>query len=157
MATFMGTSADETITPTLVSPSVDRSPVGAFPGDGPDTLQGGGGDEEPCRVGRVEGRQRGKSGLGLAVSYELVRAHVGKLTVESALGKGTTFHIWLRRTERPAVQVLAQLQDGRVVAAKEGHLMVTSFHPELTNDLRLHEYFVSLAERAKSEGATAVK
>jgi 5'-phosphate synthase pdxT subunit len=57
----------------------------------------------------------------------------------------------------PAVQVLAQLQDGRVVAAKEGHLMVTSFHPELTNDLRLHEYFVSLAERTKSKGATAVK
>jgi 5'-phosphate synthase pdxT subunit len=57
----------------------------------------------------------------------------------------------------PAVQVLAQLQDGRVVAAKEGHLMVTSFHPELTNDLRLHEYFVSLAERAKAEGVTAVK
>jgi len=57
----------------------------------------------------------------------------------------------------PAVQVLAQLQDGRVVAAKEGHLMVTSFHPELTNDLRLHEYFVSLAEKAKSEGASAVK
>jgi pyridoxal 5'-phosphate synthase pdxT subunit len=57
----------------------------------------------------------------------------------------------------PAVQVLAQLQDGRVVAAKEGHLMVTSFHPELTNDRRLHEYFVSLAEKAKSEGVTAVK
>ena len=57
----------------------------------------------------------------------------------------------------PAVQVLAQLQDGRVVAAKEGHLMVTSFHPELTNDLRLHEYFVSLAESTKAGSATAVK
>jgi 5'-phosphate synthase pdxT subunit len=57
----------------------------------------------------------------------------------------------------PAVQVLAQLQDGRVVAAKEGHLMVTSFHPELTDDLRLHEYFVFLAESTKADGATAVK
>jgi signal transduction histidine kinase len=55
---------------------------------------------------QVEGRQRGKSGLGLAVSYELVRAHGGKLTVESALGKGTTFNIWLRRTEPPEVHVL---------------------------------------------------
>jgi len=54
----------------------------------------------------------------------------------------------------PAVQVLAQLQDGRVVAAKEGHLMVTSFHPELTEDHRLHEYFVALAERTKTEGAS---
>jgi 5'-phosphate synthase pdxT subunit len=57
----------------------------------------------------------------------------------------------------PAVQVLAQLEDGRVVAAKEGHLMVTSFHPELTNDLRLHEYFVAMAKKAQLEGGTAVK
>jgi 5'-phosphate synthase pdxT subunit len=56
----------------------------------------------------------------------------------------------------PGVQVLAALDDGRVVAAKEGHLIVTSFHPELTNDVRLHEYFVSMAKKA-SEGGTAVK
>ena len=42
-------------------------------------------------------------------------------------------------------QVLSKLEDGRIVAAKEGHLLATSFHPELTNDTRFHEYFVSLA------------
>lgn len=42
-------------------------------------------------------------------------------------------------------EVLSALEDGRIVAAKEGHLLATSFHPELTNDTRFHEYFVSLA------------
>jgi pyridoxal 5'-phosphate synthase pdxT subunit len=42
-------------------------------------------------------------------------------------------------------KVLSQLEDGRIVAAQEGHLLATSFHPELTDDTRFHEYFISLA------------
>ncbi|MEW5939405.1 MAG: pyridoxal 5'-phosphate synthase glutaminase subunit PdxT [Chloroflexota bacterium] len=42
-------------------------------------------------------------------------------------------------------RVLASLPDGRIVAAQEGHLLATSFHPELTHDARFHEYFLSLA------------
>lgn len=41
-------------------------------------------------------------------------------------------------------QVLARLADGTAVAAQEGQWLVTSFHPELTEDSRLHAYFVSL-------------
>ena len=44
------------------------------------------------------------------------------------------------------VQVLAQVPDGRIVAAQQGHLLATSFHPELTLDDRFHGYFISLAE-----------
>jgi 5'-phosphate synthase pdxT subunit len=44
----------------------------------------------------------------------------------------------------PQVQVLARLADGRPVAARQGNLMATSFHPELTRDGRLHQYFLSL-------------
>lgn len=40
--------------------------------------------------------------------------------------------------------VLAQLPDGRIVAAQEGHMLATSFHPELTPDDRFHKYFLSL-------------
>ncbi len=40
------------------------------------------------------------------------------------------------------VDVIAQLADGRIVAARQGNLLATSFHPELTNDDRLHRYFV---------------
>lgn len=41
-------------------------------------------------------------------------------------------------------RVLATLPDGRIVAAQQGHLLATSFHPELTGDDRLHRYFLSL-------------
>jgi len=44
-----------------------------------------------------------------------------------------------------AARVLSQLPDGRIVAAQEGRLLATSFHPELTGDTRFHEYFLSLA------------
>ncbi|MEW5868067.1 MAG: pyridoxal 5'-phosphate synthase glutaminase subunit PdxT [Chloroflexota bacterium] len=42
-------------------------------------------------------------------------------------------------------QALAQLEDGRIVAAQQGRLLATSFHPELTLDDRFHRYFVALA------------
>ncbi len=42
------------------------------------------------------------------------------------------------------VETLGQLDDGRIVAAQSGHLLGTAFHPELTNDLRLHQYFLSM-------------
>ena len=34
--------------------------------------------------------------------------------------------------------------DGRVVAARQDNQLVTAFHPELTNDLRIHDYFLSI-------------
>lgn len=43
-------------------------------------------------------------------------------------------------------KVLASVADGRIVAAQQGHLLATSFHPELTGDARFHEYFLSLAD-----------
>ncbi len=42
--------------------------------------------------------------------------------------------------------VLAQLDDGTIVAAQQGKLLATSFHPELTDDTRFHEFFVRLAQ-----------
>lgn len=43
-------------------------------------------------------------------------------------------------------RAIATLEDGRIVAALEGHLLATSFHPELTNDTRFHQFFASLAK-----------
>ncbi len=42
----------------------------------------------------------------------------------------------------PGVTPLATLPDGTVVAAEHDNLLATAFHPELTGDTRLHEYFV---------------
>lgn len=46
----------------------------------------------------------------------------------------------------PGVEVLARLSDGRIVAARQGHLLATSFHPELTGDDRFHRLFINLAQ-----------
>jgi pyridoxal 5'-phosphate synthase pdxT subunit len=40
---------------------------------------------------------------------------------------------------------LLVLPDGRIVAAQQGNLLATSFHPELTQDNRFHQYFLELA------------
>ncbi len=45
-------------------------------------------------------------------------------------------------------RVLATLHDGRIVAAQEGHWLATSFHPELTRDLRFHLYFLAMVVEA---------
>jgi len=45
------------------------------------------------------------------------------------------------------VDVLAQLPDGRIVAARQKNLLATSFHPELTDDPRFHRYFSQFAGR----------
>jgi 5'-phosphate synthase pdxT subunit len=42
------------------------------------------------------------------------------------------------------IRVLSRLEDGRPVAVQQGNLLGTSFHPELTDDPRLHRYFLSL-------------
>jgi 5'-phosphate synthase pdxT subunit len=49
-------------------------------------------------------------------------------------------------TVRNGASVLSALPDGRIVAAQQGKLLATSFHPELTPDMRFHEYFISLAK-----------
>ena len=52
------------------------------------------------------------------------------------------------------VEVLARLEDGRVVACRQGVLLATSFHPELTPDSRLHELFVRMVAEAKALDAS---
>jgi pyridoxal 5'-phosphate synthase pdxT subunit len=53
----------------------------------------------------------------------------------------------------PDVEVLATLEDGRIVAVRSGPLLGTSFHPEVTGEHRFHRLFldtVRLAERGGS-------
>jgi pyridoxal 5'-phosphate synthase pdxT subunit len=49
---------------------------------------------------------------------------------------------------RQPAQVLAQLPDGRIVAAQQGNLLATSFHPELTPDDLFHRYFLAMCGSA---------
>ena len=41
------------------------------------------------------------------------------------------------------VDVLLELE-GRIVACRQGHMLATAFHPEITNDLSFHQYFVKM-------------
>ena len=71
--------------------------------------------------------------------------------LKQVTGSKEPFHaIFIRAPIIESVQadakVLSILPDGRIVAAQQGHFLATSFHPELTNDSRFHEYFLSLAD-----------
>jgi 5'-phosphate synthase pdxT subunit len=60
------------------------------------------------------------------------------------------FHaIFIRAPIIEAIQgdteVLARLEDGSIVAARQGRFLATSFHPELTRDDRFHRFFLKLA------------
>ncbi len=44
------------------------------------------------------------------------------------------------------VRVLATLQDGQAVAVAERNMLATAFHPELTDDTRLHELFLNMVD-----------
>lgn len=48
----------------------------------------------------------------------------------------------------PGVQVLSQLPNQAVVAVRSGNLLATAFHPELTGDNSVHEYFVDMVSKS---------
>ena len=48
-----------------------------------------------------------------------------------------------------SVEVLASLDDGRPVAVRQGHMLATAFHPELTDDSRMHKLFVGMVEQGR--------
>ena len=50
----------------------------------------------------------------------------------------------------PDVDVLARLDDGRIVAVQDGNLLATAFHPELTGDSRLHGHFLRMIPGTES-------
>jgi 5'-phosphate synthase pdxT subunit len=64
-------------------------------------------------------------------------------------GSGQPYHaVFIRapliESVGPDAEVLSHLEDGRIVAAQQGHLLATAFHPELTEDDRFHRYFIHL-------------
>ncbi|MFI1992787.1 pyridoxal 5'-phosphate synthase glutaminase subunit PdxT [Actinoplanes sp. NPDC020271] len=80
---------------------------------------------------------------------------------EAAVGiegiEGGDFHAvfirapWVEQVG-PDVRVLGRVASGddagRIVAVRQGNLLATAFHPELTGDLRVHRYFVEMVRQA---------
>lgn len=70
---------------------------------------------------------------------------------------GPPFHaVFIRapviRSVGAGVKVLARTAGQEIVAARQGHLLATAFHPELTDDVRVHRYFLGLADPSTGSG-----
>ncbi|MEV4843580.1 pyridoxal 5'-phosphate synthase glutaminase subunit PdxT [Micromonospora matsumotoense] len=110
----------------------------------------------------LDGRpdQRGFAGIAMTVRRNAFGRQVDSFEapVEITGVDGGPFHAvfirapWVERVDA-GVEVLGRVTGGpavdRIVAVRRGNLLATSFHPELTGDLRLHRYFADLVEAAR--------
>jgi 5'-phosphate synthase pdxT subunit len=96
-------------------------------------------------------------GLDITVRRNAFGSQVDSFETDlDVLGVGEMHGVFIRApwVERagPAVEVLASVGD-HPVAVRQGHLLATSFHPELTGDHRLHQLFVRrLLQGTATEG-----
>ena len=51
---------------------------------------------------------------------------------------------------KPSVEILSRLPDGTIVAIRQNRLLACAFHPEFTNDLRFHSYFLNMVSQKLS-------
>ena len=102
----------------------------------------------------LDGRadQRSFGVIDLAVRRNAFGRQVDSFEADLAVtGLDEPFHaVFIRapavESAGPAVEVLAEV-DGRPVLCRQGAIMVSAFHPELTDDLRLHEMFLEAFDR----------
>lgn len=75
-----------------------------------------------------------------------------------ALGGAPVAATFIRAPEVVAagtgVEVLARLEDGRIVAVQQGNLLATAFHPEVSGELRFHALLLESAAARRAEGST---
>jgi len=104
--------------------------------------------------GRPDQQQFG--GIDMVVRRNAFGRQVDSFEASIALD-GEPFHaVFIRapwvESVGPDVQVLGRVTDGpatgRIVAVRQGTVLATAFHPELTGDLRVHRYFVELVRAA---------
>jgi len=50
---------------------------------------------------------------------------------------------------QPTVDILGRLDNGSIIAARQANLLATTFHPELTDDTRMHSYFLDMVAGVK--------
>jgi 5'-phosphate synthase pdxT subunit len=95
-------------------------------------------------------------GLDVTVRRNAFGSQVDSFEAEVDLvGVGTVPGVFIRapwvEEVGPSVEVLASWE-GHPVAVRQGHVLATSFHPELTDDVRVHRLFVSSIVGAGAEG-----
>jgi len=102
----------------------------------------------------LDGRsdQRNFSAIDISVRRNAFGRQVDSFeaTINSSVGDFHGVFIRAPRIERVGddVEVLGSI-DGEPVLVRQGNVLAASFHPELSNDARLHEYFVSITANKK--------
>jgi 5'-phosphate synthase pdxT subunit len=110
----------------------------------------------------LDGRpdQESFAGIGMSVRRNAFGRQVDSFEAPVRLAgvEGDAFHAvfirapWVERVDRD-VQVIGTIEGGpaagRIVAVRQGNLLATAFHPELTGDLRVHRLFVELVRAAR--------
>lgn len=98
----------------------------------------------------VEGKPRGLSLIDITVSRNAYGRQVDSFEADLQIKNMGAFHAVFIRAPKitrcgSRVEVLSS-HEGAPVLARQGHVLVSSFHPELTDDTRIHEYFLSMVE-----------
>ncbi|MEU5696530.1 pyridoxal 5'-phosphate synthase glutaminase subunit PdxT [Actinosynnema sp. NPDC020468] len=109
--------------------------------------------------GRPDQHQLG--GLDIVVRRNAFGRQVDSFEAELEFaGVGDVHAVFIRapwvESTGPDVEVLARVPEsaeageaaGRIVAVRQGHVLATSFHPELTGDARVHRHFVDMVRAA---------
>lgn len=108
----------------------------------------------------LDGRpdQRSFGGIDMTVRRNAFGRQVDSFETDVAIAgiAGGPLHaVFIRapwvETVGERVEVLSQIRggqaDGRIVAVRQGNVLATAFHPELTHDSRVHRYFVEMVRR----------
>jgi 5'-phosphate synthase pdxT subunit len=105
----------------------------------------------------VEG-QKGFGGLDISVRRNAFGNQLDSFETDLAFTgiDGPKIHAAFIRapiveTVGESVQVLSTLDDGRIVAVKSGNLLGISFHPEVTGEKRIHQFFLDMVSKSKNQ------
>ena len=98
----------------------------------------------------VESKPRGLGLMDISVSRNAYGRQVDSFEADLQIKNIGAFHAIFIRAPKitrcgPSVEVLAE-HEGVPVLACQGNVLAGSFHPELTDDTRIHEYFLSMVE-----------
>lgn len=96
----------------------------------------------------IEGQQT-VGGIDMVVRRNAFGRQVDSFEADLTFAGGPVHAVFIRapwvESVGPEVEVLATAPPGdRIVAVRQGPLLATSFHPELTGDTRVHRYFVDM-------------
>lgn len=104
----------------------------------------------------IEGSYQSRLGL---MDIEVVRNGFGRQAESfevdleiSALGINPFRGVFIRapyiKKVSPNIGILASFED-KIVFARQGNLLACSFHPELTDDIRVHQYFLEMVKKGR--------